>query len=39
MSPIRRVGLLTLRGYLVLAVVLVVVKIVEFDPSLSLTRA
>jgi MFS family permease len=29
MSPIRRVGLLTLRGYLVLAVVLVVIKIVE----------
>jgi Mn2+/Fe2+ NRAMP family transporter len=29
MSPIRRVGLLTLRGYLVLAVVFVVIKIVE----------
>jgi Mn2+/Fe2+ NRAMP family transporter len=29
MSPIRRLGLLTLRGYLVLAVALVVVKIVE----------
>jgi hypothetical protein len=29
MSPIRRVGLLTLRGYLVLAVGLVIVKIVE----------
>lgn len=29
MSPIRRVGLLTLRGYLVLAVVLVVIKIAE----------
>jgi hypothetical protein len=28
-SPIRRVGLLTLRGYLVLAVVLVVIKIVD----------
>ena len=29
MSPIRRVGLLTLRGYLVVAVVFVVIKIVE----------
>jgi hypothetical protein len=29
MSPIRRAGLLTLRGYLVLAVVFVVIKIVE----------
>jgi Mn2+/Fe2+ NRAMP family transporter len=29
MSPIRRAGLFTLRGYLVVAVVLVVVKIVE----------
>jgi len=29
MSPIRRVGLLTLRGYLVLAVVLLVIKIAE----------
>ncbi len=29
MSPVRRVGLLTLRGYLVLAVVFVVIKIVE----------
>jgi len=29
MSPIRRAGLLTLRGYLVLAVVFVIIKIVE----------
>ena len=29
MSPIRRAGLFTLRGYLVMAVVLVVIKIVE----------
>jgi Mn2+/Fe2+ NRAMP family transporter len=29
MSPIRRMGLLTLRGYLVVAVVLVIVKVVE----------
>ncbi len=29
MSPIRRAGLLTLRGYLVLAIVFVIVKIVE----------
>ncbi len=29
MSPVRRAGLLTLRGYLVLAVVFVVIKIVE----------
>jgi Mn2+/Fe2+ NRAMP family transporter len=29
MSPIRRAGLLTLRGYLVLAVVFVVIKVVE----------
>lgn len=29
MSPIRRAGLLTLRGYLLLAVVLIVVKVVE----------
>jgi Mn2+/Fe2+ NRAMP family transporter len=29
LSPIRRVGLMTLRGYLVLAVVLVVVKVVQ----------
>jgi len=29
MSPTRRAGLLTLRGYLVLAVVFVVIKIVE----------
>lgn len=29
MSPVRRAGLFTLRGYLVLAVVLVVVKLVE----------
>jgi hypothetical protein len=29
MSPIRRAGLFTLRGYLVVAVVLVVIKIVE----------
>lgn len=29
MSPIRRLGLLTLRGYLVLAVVIVLIKIVE----------
>jgi hypothetical protein len=30
MSPIRRAGLFTLRGYLVLAVVFVIIKIVEF---------
>jgi hypothetical protein len=29
MSPIRRAGLFTLRGYLVLAVVFVIIKIVE----------
>lgn len=29
MSPIRRAGLLTLRGYLVVAVVFVVVKVVD----------
>lgn len=29
MSPIRRAGLFTLRGYLVVAVALVVVKIVQ----------
>jgi hypothetical protein len=29
MSPIRRAGLLTLRAYLVLAVVFVVIKVVE----------
>jgi hypothetical protein len=29
MSPIRRAGLLTLRGYLVLAVVFVVIKVVD----------
>jgi hypothetical protein len=29
MSPIRRVGLLILRGYLVMAVVFVVIKIVQ----------
>jgi hypothetical protein len=29
MSPIRRAGLFTLRGYLVLAAVLVVIKIAE----------
>ena len=29
MSPIRRAALLTLRGYLVVAVVFVVIKVVE----------
>jgi hypothetical protein len=29
MSPMRRAGLLTLRGYLVVAVVFVIVKIVQ----------
>jgi hypothetical protein len=33
MSPARRVGLLTLRGYLVLAVVFVVIKVVEVGLS------
>jgi Mn2+/Fe2+ NRAMP family transporter len=33
MSPTRRVGLLTLRGYLVLAVVFVVIKVVEVGLS------
>ena len=33
MSPIRRAGLLTLRGYLVLAVVFVVIKVVEVGLS------
>jgi hypothetical protein len=33
MSPIRRAGLFTLRGYLVLAVVFVIIKIVEIGVS------
>src|SRR5947209_5618194 len=39
MSPLRRAGLLTLRGYLALAVVLVIVKVIEaavVGPAISL---
>jgi hypothetical protein len=38
MSPIRRAGLLTLRGYLVVAVVFVIIKIVQagiIGPAIS----